>query len=205
MITPERKLVIVHGFPGAGKTTQSKRLRHEYPDIGHVSIGEVWRGIMNGGIESEYGDLVTSQDITKKQSDNLTNRLLFEAIHKLDALQRIVLIDGYPRYETAIEPFFSMTEEQQCRIIGGICLELDIEESVSRTEERGARAGEEGYRAKGISDRDKYMNFYENTYLRTIPKLREIVELPSVDASRNPDEVYEDTEREINRLIDRMN
>lgn len=56
MNAPSRDLIIVHGFPGAGKTTQSRRLCKENPGMSHISIGEVWRGVMSGGIDSEYSD-----------------------------------------------------------------------------------------------------------------------------------------------------
>jgi len=203
MNTPERDLIILHGFPGAGKTTQSRRLCEENADIGHISIGEVWRGVMNGVIDSQYSEQVMSQDITKKQSDNLTNRLLFEALQRLDSSQQVILVDGYPRYETAIEPFFLMTEEKRCRILGGVCLELSIDDSVDRVEGRGVRVGEERFLVKGISSRDKYVSFYENTYLKTIPRLRTLIDMSTIDASRDVDEVYESTKSEIYRLLKR--
>lgn len=200
MLNFERELIIMHGFPGSGKTTQSNMICSEYPEIGHVSIGEVWRGVMNNEIKSQYHDQVTSQDITEKQSDHLTNNLLFEAIDNIESSKKVILIDGYPRFETAIEPFFLITKNQRCRILGGICLELSMEQSISRIGGRGIRLGEKAYKDKGISDEDKYWSFHRDTFLKTIPALRQIISLPSVDASRKVDEVYVDIEKEIYNL-----
>lgn len=197
----ERNLIIVHGFPGAGKTTQSRRLENERSGIGHVSIGEIWRGVMSGEISSAHSEEVKSLDITNKQSDDLTNELLFEAIKNLDFFRRTVLVDGYPRYETAIEPFFRMAREQKCRILGGVCLEIDVDSSVDRIVGRGLRPGEEGYAEKGVSDRDKYNNFYLDTYLRTIPVLRKHMSITSIDAAGDVNKVYVDMRCAIDRLM----
>lgn len=97
-----------------------------------------------------------------------------------------------------------MAEEQRCKILGGICLELSVDESVDRVEDRGVRVGEERFKARGISSRDNYISFYNNTYLKTIPRLRELITMPTIDASRGVDEVYENVRSEVYYLLERV-
>jgi adenylate kinase len=82
------------GPPGAGKGSQSARIREEYKIVS-ISTGQMFRDAYNNnepiGIEAmkfiENGDLV---------SDDITNEIVRYRLQKADAEESFIL-DGYPR------------------------------------------------------------------------------------------------------------
>ncbi|MEI7918436.1 MAG: nucleoside monophosphate kinase [Candidatus Saccharibacteria bacterium] len=197
----EKKLIIIHGFPGAGKSTNAERFCEDNHNVGYVSIGNIWRAIKNKHKSSMHSEFVINADITQPQPDELTNDILFEEISREHNDKELVLIDGYPRFESAIEPFFERISKEKSRVLGGICLEATIQTSVIRMFGRGARKGEEQYTINGINYADKYNQYLEHTHNRVLPVMQQRVPFLFIDANRESDTVYQDFVSSVSKIV----
>lgn len=99
------KIIVVHGEPGSGKSTQSKRLADlSTPElkIAHISAGESIRAIRTGEVESKYTpNQINHPDMDEDVKHKVVNDIMFEFINR-EGAETVVLVDGYPRYEGGV-------------------------------------------------------------------------------------------------------
>ncbi|MDR0957012.1 MAG: nucleoside monophosphate kinase [Candidatus Nomurabacteria bacterium] len=188
----ERKLLLLQGFPGSGKTTMSEKFISENRGAMHVSIGDIWRNIKTGKVASKYSEYIMNADITKMQPNEITNDLIFEKVLQQENQDHLVIIDGYPRCSDAVELFIGSSRQEKCRLLGCICLQSTIKNSTERMVGRGIRRGEEEFLAKKITAADRYNQYKIETYDKTLRKLSEYMPLQYIDANRSIEQVYAD-------------
>ena len=88
------KHILIFGPPGAGKGTFSSQIIKVFPEINHISTGDIFReNLINQtplGLKAkgymDKGELVP---------DNLTNELIKDRLEKI--ISKSWLLDGYPR------------------------------------------------------------------------------------------------------------
>jgi adenylate kinase len=82
-----RTILIILGFPGAGKGTQARRIE-KWLSVPHVSTGDILRTKMvSAAAQMNTGVLL---------SDDLVNRLVIARLSENDCMRGFIL-DGYPR------------------------------------------------------------------------------------------------------------
>ena len=136
------EIVVVHGYAGSGKSTQSGRLVGRYMyggrPITHVSAGMRLRAIRTGAELSIHAGLITSPEAPSPLPDSVVNDVIFERV----AMGGLSLVDGYPRHEGGVDVFLQSVDREKHRLLGCICLEVSQETSVGRILGRGVRQGE---------------------------------------------------------------
>lgn len=189
-------IIVVHGAPGAGKSTQAQYLSEnpiEELDIHHISAGNRIRAIRTGTFHSQYESQVNSPNAPAPLPHELVNDIMFEYVSSCPP-DSLVLIDGYPRFADAVNPFIQSSHENGHRVLGCINLDVTQDTCVSRVGIRGIRRGE---RVSGDTAEVAVARYGEYvTYtLDAIRAMGEIVPAVTIDAN-------EDVETVRNRFND---
>lgn len=139
---------MVHGFPGAGKSTNSARMAAEglevesqHLPVVHASAGDRLRAIRLGAQVSEYSTFINSPEAPSPLPDEVVSGTLFEIIPESDEPQ-LALFDGYPRFERSVDGFIDSVHERQHRLLGCVAMSVSEEVSVRRILGRGIRLGD---------------------------------------------------------------
>ncbi len=186
------KIIVVHGKPGSGKSTQSKRLADLSTSelkIAHVSAGESIRAIRTGEVESKYRpDQINHPDMQEAEKHRVVNDIMFEFINR-ESAEAVVLVDGYPRYEGGVQPFLDALEEGNHELLGCINMEIDLQTCISRLTERGNRSGERiTVTHENIARR--YQE-HESEVTSTVDTFREFTAVKDINAAENREQVWE--------------
>jgi adenylate kinase len=88
------KAIVLFGSPGSGKGTQAKMLT-QCLMVPHISTGDMLRGRIRSGSESETGMVATMQS-GALVPDLVVNEMVKERLSEADAARGFIL-DGYPR------------------------------------------------------------------------------------------------------------
>ena len=141
-----KKLFLIIGAPGSGKTTDAELIAAKNDAITHYSAGDMFRVEVASG--SEQGKIIDSY-ISK--GNIVPIEIAIETI--VSAIKRaptdVVIIDGYPRSEeqlTALDNY--LTPEHGVELINAI--EVVVSEEVARDRVLG--------RARGADDNDEVFN-----------------------------------------------
>ncbi len=193
---------MVHGAPGAGKTTQSKKLSTyliEGRQIGHISAGERLRAIRNGEFQSKYGIEVNNPNAPDPLDHQLVNKIIFESI-ALCPPDSIVLVDGYPCFIEAVEPFLEALRKGNHLFLGCLNLQISQETSIIRLSARGARRGE---RIVGINENAAERRYREHMRYtpKTIEKLGETAPIVNINAELGREEVWQSFSDAFGKLV----
>lgn len=185
------EIVVLHGTPGSGKTTNAQRFKEIYPnEIEHISIGNRLRSIRQGEVESRFKKDVDEQAEILSQSKPLdheiVNGIVFEFIEQCPSMGA-VLIDGYPRFVEQLQLFFNSLELEKHLYLGVILLSISEETCVSRLTKRGARSVE---RDVDVDFAARRFNGYLTHTLPTIALLAINSELIKIDAEPPIEDVW---------------
>lgn len=153
------EIIVVHGTPGAGKSTHSERLANysvNERSVFHISAGNRLRDIRTGIVESAYGDVINSPDAPSMLDHKIVNGVIFEFVLQCPE-NSVMLVDGYPRFPDATGVFLEAIKEGNHTLLGCINLNISLETSIERLSGRGVRSGE---RIKGGSS----VEFVEKRY-----------------------------------------
>ncbi|SFV66160.1 Adenylate kinase [hydrothermal vent metagenome] len=134
-----KKLILLIGAPGSGKTTDAKEIAKNHSNITSYSLGELLKDEIakktkTGKITNDYvskGDLVPTA---------ITIDTICNAVQK--APTDIVLIDGFPRKDKQMKIFADIVNDVN-RVDLISVIEIRVSESVARERVLGKEATEE--------------------------------------------------------------
>ena len=155
-----KKLILLIGAPGSGKTTDGKAIAKNHPDITSYSLGEllkeeIAKGTTTGKITNDFiskGDLVPTA---------ITIDTLCSAIQK--APTDVVLVDGFPRKEKQMIIFGDIVNDVNRADLISV-IEVRVSESVARERVLGQGTTKE---------REEIFNHQMKIYKETIEHIEE--------------------------------
>ena len=155
-----KKLILLIGAPGSGKTTDGKAIAKNHSDITSYSLGEllkeeIAKETATGKITNDYiskGDLVPTA---------ITIDTICSAIQK--APTDIVLIDGFPRKEKQMKIFADIVNEVN-RVDLISVIEVRVSEDVARERVLGQEK---------TSESEEVFNHQMTIYKETIEHIEE--------------------------------
>ncbi len=156
-----KKLFLIIGAPGSGKTTDAELIAQKNENISHYSTGDMLRAEVASG--SERG-----QEINKYISKgaivpiNIVIETIVGAIKS--APTDVVIIDGYPRsIEQMVELDKYLQKSDDVELVSVI--EVEVSEATARERVLG--------RARGADDDEKVFNNRMKVYTEPLQEIRD--------------------------------
>jgi adenylate kinase len=185
-----KKLFLIIGAPGSGKTTDAEIIAERNGDIiKHYSAGDMFRAEVASG--SERGKLIDSF-ISKGNivPIDIAIETIVGAIKK--APRNVVIIDGYPRsIEQMRELDRYLVNEPEVELVKVV--EVVVSEAVARDRVLG--------RARGADDNDEVFNNRMKVYTEPLAAIQEYYEaknlLHKIDGERSIEEIVGEMEAYI--------
>lgn len=196
------ELIVIHGYPGAGKSTQADRLLDDPTmnrELFHISAGNQLRDIRTGSINSKHSDFINSPNAPSPLPDEIVNDIIFEPIESISN-NPLVLIDGYPRHPSAVDVFTDYIERNNYTYLGAVVLEITLQTSLDRIQSRGIRKGEKMRDQNFVELGAKRYEDHKRLTLTAINQLSEIAPIEQVDANDTEDVVWKRFRSAIGRL-----
>ncbi|ALV65200.1 adenylate kinase [Campylobacter fetus] len=188
-----KKLFLIIGAPGSGKTTDASMIAANDAKFAHYSTGDLLRAEVASG--SELGKLIDSF-ISKGNLVPLevVVNTIISAIKSSD--KNYILIDGYPRSEEQMRELDRVLASQSEVILDGV-IEVDVSEEVARNRVLG--------RARGADDNNEVFNNRMKVYLDPIKEIRAFYNdkklLHKVNGERTIETIVADMKNLIENLI----
>ena len=186
----KKKLFLIIGAPGSGKTTDAEIIAERNPDtIVHYSTGDLLREEVASG--SELGKEIKSYiDNGKLVPLNIVINTIKNAIEKAD--KPVVIIDGFPRSIEQMKALDEMLKENPNIELVEV-IEVVVSEEVARERVLG--------RARGADDNVEVFNNRMKVYLEPLPEIEKFYEsqnkLVKINGERTIEEIVADMEKEI--------
>lgn len=188
-----KKLFLIIGAPGSGKTTDASIIAANDAKFVHYSTGDLLRAEVASG--SELGKLIDSF-ISKGNLVPLevVVNAIISAIRSSD--KNYILIDGYPRSLEQMRELDRVLASQSEVMLDGV-IEVDVSEEVARNRVLG--------RARGADDNDEVFNNRMKVYLEPIKEIRAFYNdkklLHKINGERTIETIVADMKNLIENLI----
>ena len=185
-----KKLFLIIGAPGSGKTTDAEIIAQRNPDkIVHYSTGDLLRAEVASG--SELGKEIKSYiDQGKLVPLNIVINTIKNAIEKAD--KPVVIIDGFPRSVEQMKALDEMLKENPNIELVEV-IEVVVSEETAKERVLG--------RARGADDNVEVFNNRMKIYLEPLPEIEKFYEsqnkLVKINGERSIEEIVADMEKEI--------
>ncbi len=188
-----KKLFLIIGAPGSGKTTDAELIAKKHQNITHYSTGDMFRAEVATG--SQLG-------ITINQYISVGNIVPIEIAIKtiLAAIKNaptdVVIIDGYPRSLEQMEALDKyIAKQSEVELVNVI--EVEVSQDVARRRVLG--------RARGDDDNNKVFDNRMKVYNEPLEEIQKFYEtknlLVKVDGERTIEEIVEDMDDFIQAQI----
>jgi adenylate kinase len=185
-----KKLFLIIGAPGSGKTTDAQIIAKNNPDsIAHFSTGELLRDEVASG--SELGKTIDSY-ISKGNLvplDIVINTIV-SAIKSSD--KETILIDGFPRSEEQMKALDEILQKESEVELKSV-IEVVVSEEVAKERVLG--------RARGADDNEEVFKNRMKVYTDPLPAIQSFYEernlLQKIDGERSIEEIVNDMEEFI--------
>jgi len=177
--------IVIFGPPGAGKGTQSVRLKEKYGLI-HLSTGDILRDAMANktplGVKAqeymEKGELVPDEDVI-----GMLMKVLDENMESNG-----FIFDGFPRTERQALFLKKNLEQRHTMIHGLLTLDVDREELIKRLINRGKQSGRSDDELSVIENR---INVYHNQTAPVIEFYKKLNKYHPVAGMGTIDEIFD--------------
>jgi len=188
-----KKLFLIIGAPGSGKTTDAELIAQKNENITHYSTGDMLRAEVASG--SEIG-----KEIDKYISQgaivpiNIAIKTILNAIK--NAKTDVVVIDGYPRSVEQMQELDKyLAKENDVELVSVI--EVQVSEDVARERVLG--------RARGADDNNEVFNNRMKVYTEPLEAIRSFYNdkgiLKVINGERSIEEIVDEMESFIKSKI----
>ncbi len=156
----EKKLFLIIGAPGSGKTTDAELIAKENKNITHYSTGDMLREEVASG--SERG---IKLDAYMSKGDIVPIGIVMETIiHAIKSSPtEILIIDGYPRSVEQMDALDSYLEKEDLITLVHV-IEIEVSEKTARDRVLG--------RARGKDDNNEIFDKRMKLYLKPLPYIK---------------------------------
>ncbi|TLS71437.1 adenylate kinase [Aliarcobacter thereius] len=181
-----KKLFLIIGAPGSGKTTDAELISKKYESITHYSTGDMLRAEM--AKKSELGEEIAKYVNTGNIVPiKIAIQTIVNAIK--NAPTNTIIIDGYPR---SLEQMSALDEylknEKELELIS--CIEVVVSEEVAKDRVLG--------RNRGDDDKLEVFNNRMNVYIEPLKVIQDFYEskniLKKIDGERTIEEIVDEME-----------
>ncbi len=188
-----KKLFLVIGAPGSGKTTDASIIAKNNSDITHYSTGDMLRDEISTG--SELGKIIESYTSNGNLVPiEIVIKTIINAI--LKAPTSTIIIDGYPRSGeqlSALDDYLKQSDDVELKSV--------IEVVVSKETALDRVLG----RSRGDDDNERVFNNRMQVYLEPLQEIQEFYTkknlLKKIDGEKSIEEVVASMLEHINSLI----
>lgn len=184
-----KKLFLIIGAPGSGKTTDAELIAQKHENITHYSTGDMFRAEVASG--SERGQIIDSY-VSKGNlvPIDIVIETIVGAIKK--APTPVVVIDGYPRSsEQMIELDKYLAKESEVELVN--CIEVVVSEQVARDRVLG--------RARGADDNVEVFNNRMKVYIEPLKEIQKFYESKDLLKKINGERTIEEIVNEMDAYI----
>jgi adenylate kinase len=180
-----KKLFLIIGAPGSGKTTDAELIAERHEGITHYSTGDMFRAEVASG--SELGKTIDSYvSAGNLVPIDIVINTIVGAIKK--APTDVVIIDGYPRSVEQMEELDKyLISEDGVELVNVI--EVDVSEEVARDRVLG--------RARGADDNNEVFNNRMKVYTEPLKDIQSFYSSKAILHNING-------ERTIEEIVDEM-
>jgi len=156
-----KKLFLIIGAPGSGKTTDAELIAKESENISHFSTGDMLRAEVASGSElgKEIEGYISNGLIVpiKIAITTITNAIK-------NASTDVIILDGYPRSIEQMDALEAFLAEDSSITLASI-IEVAVSEETARERVLG--------RARGADDNDAVFNNRMKVYLEPLDAIRD--------------------------------
>ena len=180
-----KKLFLIIGAPGSGKTTDAELIAEKHEDITHYSTGDMFRAEVATG--SDLGETISKYiSAGNLVPIDIVIETIVTAIK--NAPTSTVIIDGYPRSGEQMNELDKYLEnEPEVELVNVI--EVEVSEDVARDRVLG--------RARGADDNNEVFNNRMKVYTEPLEEIQKFYEAKSLLTKING-------ERTIEEIVDEM-
>lgn len=188
-----KKLFLIIGAPGSGKTTDAELIAKKYENITHYSTGDMFRAEVAS--KSERGAIIEKYiNAGNIVPINIAIETIVSAIK--NAPTPVVIIDGYPRSEEQmIELDKYLENEKELELIS--CIEVVVSEEVAKNRVLG--------RSRGEDDKIEVFNNRMRVYTEPLKLIQNFYNskniLKKIDGERSIEDIVNDMDNFIKSKI----
>lgn len=185
-----KKLFLIIGAPGSGKTTDASLIAHKnYDTIAHYSTGELLRDEVVSG--SELGKTIDSfVSVGNLVPLDIVINTIISAIK--NSPKKIILIDGFPRSnEQMLALDAILTNEDSVELV--CVIEVDVSEDVARDRVLG--------RARGADDNATVFNNRMKVYTDPLVSIQNFYNAKNLLHTINGERTIEEIVNEMEAFI----